>query len=205
MKRVYYIIIAVFLLIIMILCFLGYNIYRSNDNNAEESINIQENNVDDIRFCTLNNEIPGGIVLQHPDMDEVISMIGQPDEYSEWENVIDNKELPAIIYYLDASEYGYDNLSMKMKFSKEGNLEEIYVYSQLVLGVVSFDDNDIKRVAKQIQECLQVEPEISHFEGTQYTFIKDGLQYRMDTYKSKRRVNNSYEEQNQFNLTISCD
>lgn len=205
MKRVYYIIIAVFLLIIMILCFWGYNIYRSNDNNAEESTNIQENNIDDIRFYTLNNEIPGGIVLQHPDMDEVISMIGQPDEYSEWENVIDNKELPAIIYYLDASEYGYDNLSMKMKFSKEGNLEEIYVYSQLVLGEVSFDDNDIKRVAKQIQECLQVEPEISHFEGTQYTFIKDGLQYRMDTYKSQRRVNNSYEEQNQFNLTISCD
>ena len=32
-----------------------------------------------------------------------------------------------------------------MKFSKEGNLEEIYVYSQLVLGVVSFDDNDIKK------------------------------------------------------------
>ena len=31
-------------------------------------------------------------------MDEVISMIGQPDEYSEWENVIDNEELPAIIY-----------------------------------------------------------------------------------------------------------
>ena len=204
MKRVYYIIISVFLLIIMISCFCGY-INRSNDNNAEGSINIKENNIADIRFYTLDNEIPGGIVLQHPDMDEVISMIGQPDECSEWENVIDNEELPAIIYYLDASEYGYDNLSMKMKFSKEGNLEEIYVYSQLVLGVVSFDDNDIKRVAKQIQECLQVEPEISHFEGTQYTFIKDGLRYRMDTHKSQHRVNNSYEEQNQFNLTVSCD
>lgn len=204
MKRVYYIIVSVFLLIIMILCFWGY-INRSNDNNAEGGINIKENNIADIRFYTLDNEIPGGIVLQHLDMDEVISMIGQPDEYSEWENVIDNEELPAIIYYLDASEYGYDNLSMKMKFSKEGNLEEIYVYSQLVLGVVSFDDNDIKRVAKQIQECLQVEPEISHFEGTQYTFIKDGLRYRMDTHKSQHRVNNSYEEQNQFNLTVSCD
>lgn len=153
MKRIYYKIIAACLLIVMILCFWRYNIYKSNDKNAEDSINIEENSIDDIRVYTLNNEIPGGFVLQHPNMDEVISMIGQPAEYSEWENVVDNEKLPAIIYYLSTSEYGYDNLSMKMKFSKEGNLEEIYVYSQLVLGVVSFDDNDIKRVAKQIQEC----------------------------------------------------
>lgn len=205
MKRICYIIIAACLLIVMILCFWGYNIYKSNDKNAEDSVNIEENSIDDIRVYTLNNEIPGGFVLQHPNMDEVISMIGQPAEYSEWENVVDNEKLPAIIYYLSTSEYGYDNLSMKMKFSREGNLEEIYVYSQLVLGVVSFDDNDIKRVAKQIQECLKVEPEIGYFEGIQYTFIKDGLQYRMDTYKSRHMVNNSYEEQNQFNLTISCN
>lgn len=145
----------------------------------------------------LNNEIPCGLLLKNSSQKDVIELMGEPNEYSEWSDFSKGEKFPQLIYS-GYKLYGYDT-SIEMNFDVNDILVEIYVHSEIEWGKVAFAKSDIERIAAEIEQCLNVKPRIGKFEGIQYTFVSNNLIYHMDTYES--RVNRK--RQNSFNLCIS--
>lgn len=168
---------------------------KANTSPEEKQERSEYDKYDEIYL--LNNEIPCGLLLKNINQEDVILLLGEPNEYSKWHSYPEKENLPQLVYS-GYRLYGYDT-SIEMNFDKNNILTEIYVNSEVEMGVVAFTRDDIERIAAEIEQCLNVEPKIGTHEGIQYTFVSDGLIYRMDTYQS--RV--SRKTQNSFNLLIS--
>lgn len=93
-----------------------------------------------------------------------------------------------------------DVCEIKYYFDAYKFLREIRVYSPYIEGEVEFAGTDIERIGQEIKSKLNVEPKISGYHGTRYTFEKDGIIYKLATYASP----NNEESDIQFRLTITA-
>ena len=136
----------------------------------------------------LGNVIPCGLVKASISYDEFLNANG---------NYIDktNDTLTYGNYVL----YGFD-CEIKYYFDAYKFLREIRVYSPYIEGEVEFAGTDIERIGQEIKSKLNVEPKISGYHGTRYTFEKDGIIYKLATYASP----NNEESDIQFRLTITA-
>ena len=137
---------------------------------------------------TLGNAIPCGLVNYNVSYGELVAL----RDYT--------KETDNILVYGDYSLYGYNHCRIWYLFDDNNILDEIDVFSPYIEGKVTFTRDDIEQIGHEIEGKLGVSPRIGHFEGTQYTFTKDGVQYHMDTYASRADGKTS----NEFCLKITA-
>ena len=137
---------------------------------------------------TLNNEIPCGLVRLNVSYDELSNVRYDYTEKNE-----------TSLEYGDYSLYGY-SCRIKYYFDNNGILKEIDAVGPYKQGVVDFTTDDIERVGSEIEDELEVSPQIGQHEGRQYTFTKNGIRYHMDTYVSRFNGNSS----NEFCLQITA-
>ena len=136
----------------------------------------------------LGNVIPCGLVKASISYDEFLNANG---------NYIDktNDTLTYGNYVL----YGFD-CEIKYYFDAYKFLREIRVYSPYIEGEVEFAGTDIEKIGQEIKSKLNVEPKISGYHGTRYTFEKDGIIYKLATYASP----NNEESNIQIRLIIKA-
>ena len=138
---------------------------------------------------TLSNEIPCGLVNYNVSYDE---LVGLRDYTEQWDN---------ILVYGDYSLYGYNHCEIWYYFNDNNILEKIEATSPYVEGKVTFTSDDIEQIGGAIESELGVSPWIGNFEGTQYTFSKNDIQYHMDTYVSRFHGKSN----NEFRLVITSE
>lgn len=138
---------------------------------------------------TLSNEIPCGLVNYNVSYDE---LVGLRDYTEQWDN---------ILVYGDYSLYGYNHCNIWYYFNDNNILEKIEATSPYVEGEITFTSGDIEQIGEVIESELGVSPWIGNFEGTQYTFSKNDIQYHMDTYVSHFHGKSS----NEFRLVITSE
>lgn len=114
------------------------------------------------------------------------------------DNLVDKKD--DALTYGDYFLYGY-SCEIKYYFDLHNILREIRVYSPYIEGEVEFAGTDIEKIGQEIKSKLDVEPEISSYKKTPYTFEKDGIMYKLATYASP---SNDEESNIQIRLIIKA-
>lgn len=151
-------------------------------------LGLEENSLEDI--YTLGNEIPCGLVKYSISYDDFLNANG--------DNLVDKKD--DALTYGDYFLYGY-SCEIKYYFDLHNILREIRVYSPYIEGEVEFAGTDIEKIGQEIKSKLDVEPEISSYKKTPYTFEKDGIMYKLATYASP---SNDEESNIQIRLIIKA-
>lgn len=126
------------------------------------------------RIYPLDNAIPCGLLNQSITYDKLLEVKGNY-----------KKKGNNTITYGDYSLYGY-SCEVRFLFNQKNLLQEIDVIGPETEKAGTFTDDDFNLIESNIKSKLSVNPqlsaspEISHGNEMQYTFKKNGIQYKMD-------------------------
>ena len=69
---------------------------KANTSPEEKQERSEYDKYDEIYL--LNNEIPCGLLLKNINQEDVILLLGEPNEYSKWHSYPEKENLPQLVY-----------------------------------------------------------------------------------------------------------
>ena len=125
----------------------------------------------------LDNTIPFGLLNQYTTKENVEQYMGTTYEFED--EIMGNGYC---MTYAGYELYGYQG-KLIFHLTSDYSLESIEIDGELAPDGFTYDD--AYYVSKIIEKKLNVSPHVGHYEGTQYRFYSDNIEYLIDTFRCK--------------------